>query len=339
MKKINFKNDYSNIAHPFVLERLKEHLDDSFNGYGLDEASDLARQKVKDLIQSDADVHFLIGGTSANKIAIAHALRPYEAVIAVESGHIAVHETGAIEQTGHKILTVKPVNGKIVPEDIVKTVELYQDEHGVVPRLVYISDATEIGTVYTKDELTRISQVCREHNLYLYIDGARLSNALVSPKNDLTLPEIARLSDMFTIGGTKNGLLMGEVLIVTNPALKPYVRHSVKQNGGMLAKGFLLGLQFQVFFQDNLFLAMARHANVLALNLQEKLVGLGYTLASISDTNQIFVNISWDKYNTLKDVCAFEVWNKADDYVTVRFVTSFATKAEDVEKLIEIMKN
>ena len=154
MKKLNFKNDYSNIAHPFVLERLKEHLDDSFNGYGLDEASDLARQKVKDLIQSDADVHFLIGGTSANKIAIAHALRPYEAVIAVESGHIAVHETGAIEQTGHKILTVKPVNGKIVPEDIVKTVELYQDEHGVVPRLVYISDATEIGTVYTKDELT-----------------------------------------------------------------------------------------------------------------------------------------------------------------------------------------
>lgn len=338
MKKLNFKNDYSNIAHRLVLERLKEYMDTSFNGYGLDEASEKAKRTVKDLIQTEADIHFLIGGTSANKIAIAHALRPYEAVIAVESGHIAVHETGAIEQSGHKILTVKPVMGKITPKDIQNTVDAHYDEHGVVPRLVYISNATEIGTIYTKDELTKIAKVCKENNLYFYIDGARLSNALVAQNNDLTLPEIASLTDMFTIGGTKNGLLMGEVLIVTNPELKPFVRHSIKQNGGMLAKGFLLGLQFQVFFEDNLFLKLASHANNLALKLQEKLIAMGYELAGVSETNQLFVNISFAKYDYLKDLCAFEVWNKTKDKVTVRFVTSFATKEEDVDKLLELLK-
>lgn len=336
---ISFKNDYSEIAHKNILDLLYKASNEQNNGYGLDEHSIKAKELIKDQIKKEnVDIHFLIGGTSCNKIVISHILRPHQAVISVASGHINVHETGAIEATGHKVLTVKGVNGKITKEEIIEVVRTHTDEHMVMPKMVYISNSTEIGTIYNKNELEEIYSVCKELDLYLYLDGARLGVALTSNENDLTLEDIANLTDIFYIGGTKNGAMIGEALVITNDNLKAYFRYSIKLNGGMLAKGFIVGIQFEALFSNNLFFDLAKNANEKAILLKKGLQELGIKLAFNSPTNQQFLILDDDIVSELKKNYNFEIWEKQKGKTTIRLVTSFATTSEAVTKLLEDLK-
>ena len=277
--KYLFRNDYSFGAHPKVLSALAETSLEGNVGYGDDAYCDRAKALIRDLCQCpQAEVQFLIGGTQTNFTAIAAFLRPWEGVVAADSSHINGHEVGAVEATGHKILQVcAGADGKIRPEQIEPILERHRDEHLVKPRLVEIADATESGMVYTKAELTALSQFCREHDLLLFLDGARLGSALASPASDLTLPDLAELTDAFYIGGTKNGALMGEALVIANPALQPDFFRIKKRLGAVLAKGWLLGVQFEALLQDGLYFEMARHANAMAARLQTGLKALGWT--------------------------------------------------------------
>ncbi|HEY4540235.1 MAG TPA: aminotransferase class I/II-fold pyridoxal phosphate-dependent enzyme, partial [Faecalibacter sp.] len=241
MKKYSFKNDYSEGAHPAILQRLMETNLQQTIGYGEDEFCDEARAWIKTYLQKDSAIHFVSGGTQANLIVISSMLKPHESVIAVESGHIAVHETGAIEATGHKVNTVPTIDGKMTIDEIQNVLNLHTDEHMVKPKMVYISNSTEVGSVYTKAELTAIYDFCQANQLYLFVDGARLGSALTSSKSDLTLEDFANLTDVFYIGGTKNGALIGEAIIINTPQLNEDFRYHIKQKGGMLAKGRLIG--------------------------------------------------------------------------------------------------
>ena len=273
---IRFNSDYGEGAHPKILNKLLETNMEQTEGYGCDRYCEKAASLIKDLCrQPGADVHFLVGGTQTNLTVISACLRPHQGVIAADSGHINTHEGGAIEATGHKVLAMPSSDGKITAAQIRDIyVSHYEDEvreHTVQPKLVYISNPTEMGTIYTKYELTAISRICRSNGLILYMDGARLGYALGSAGNDLDLPAIAQLCDVFYIGGTKNGMLFGEALIITNDALKTDFRYILKQKGGMLAKGRLLGLQFITLLEDNLYFDMARHANALALKIKKRI--------------------------------------------------------------------
>ena len=281
--KYLFRNDYSFGAHPKVLTALAETSMEGNTGYGEDGYCKRCADLIRGLCNCpQADVQFLIGGTQTNFTAIAAFLRPWEGVIAADSSHINGHEVGAVEATGHKILPVPTgPDGKITPEQIAPILERHKDPHLVKPRLVEIADATESGMVYTKAELTALSQFCREHDLLLFLDGARLGSALASPASDLTLPDLAELTDAFYIGGTKNGALMGEALVIANPALQPDFFRIKKRLGAVLAKGWLLGVQFEALLQDGLYFEMARHANAMAARLQTGLKALGWTLMEI----------------------------------------------------------
>ena len=242
---ISFKNDYSEGACPEIMQAMMKTNRLQSDGYGLDPFCEGAKERIRQKVgNADCDVHFLVGGTQANLTIIASALRPYEAVIAAESGHINVHETGAIEGTGHKVIVADSAQGKVTLEGIRKVVTAHTDEHMVKPAMVYISNATEIGTVYTKAELSSIRRICDEYGLYLFMDGARLGSALMASDNDLKLSDIAELCDIFYIGGTKNGALFGEAVVIVNERLKKDFRYMIKHHGGMLAKGRLLGIQF-----------------------------------------------------------------------------------------------
>ena len=251
-----FLNDYSEGAHPRVMEALNETNLESTVGYGKDEYCEKAANRLREVFACpEADVHFLVGGTQTNLVAAAAFLRPWEAIIAAESGHVAVHETGAIEATGHKVYVMPNDNGKLNPALIRRAVADHQtgvEEHMVLPRMVYVSDSTEFGTIYTRAELQALHDVCRELGLILYLDGARMAAALTAEGNDLKPEDFAQLCDAFYVGGTKNGLLFGEALIVVNDALKPFVRNVIKQRGAMLAKGRLLGVQFEALWRDEL---------------------------------------------------------------------------------------
>lgn len=335
----NFRNDYSAGAHPDVLAAVSAVNLEGNSGYGTDPhcaaASDLIRSLCK---APDASVHFFIGGTSANATSLCAFLRPWDAVLCAETGHINVHEGGAVEATGHKVLTVPTTNGKLTPDLAEPVLRLHLDEHMVHPKLLYISDATEIGTVYTKAELTALSRFCRSHDLYLFLDGARLGCALTSAESDLTLPDIAALTDAFYIGGTKNGALMGEAMVITNPDLQPYFFRVMKQRGAVLAKGFLLGAQFEALLRDDLYWECARHSNELGQKLQAGLIEKGYPMLFPSPTNQIFPVFPDDKLPELESLCFFEVWGKPDEaHTAVRFVTSFATPAGDVDGLLNAL--
>ncbi len=325
--KTSFRNDYSEGAHPRLLEALARAGNEQSSGYGLDRHSLRAAQLIRGRIAcDDADVHFLAGGTQANLTAIAAFLRPHEAVIAARTGHIATHETGAIEATGHKVLEIDCPEGKLTPVLLAPCLEEHDNEHMVRPRLVYVSNSTELGTRYVRDELQTLSSFCRERALYLYLDGARLGSALAATGNDLTLPDIARLTDAFYIGGTKNGALLGEALVICNPALKTDFRYLVKQRGGMLAKGMVLGAQFEALFRDDLFLELARHANAQALRLRDCITAAGFSMFSDSDTNQQFVALPDAMVVKLAERFEFETWLRLDSGSTViRLVTSWAT--------------
>lgn len=337
---ISFKNDYSEGALPEIIEAMvKSNLEQTV-GYGMDEYCARAVEKIKKRINCpDAQVHFLVGGTQTNQTCISAFLRSYEAVIGVKTAHINVHETGAIEATGHKVIAMEGADGKITPQAIRGAVAYHEDEHMVKPKMVYISDSTEIGTIYHKAELEEISSCCKALGLYLYLDGARLGSALTAEGNDLTLEDIAALTDAFYIGGTKNGALFGEAIVLTNPALQKEFRYSIKQHGGMLAKGRLLGIQFDCLFTDDLFFKAAAHANQMAMKLKKGLADCGITFMADSVTNQQFPIFTEEQTEVLKREFLFEHNGKTEDNKNViRFCTSWATKEENVEHLLKTVK-
>ena len=332
-----FRNDYSEGAHPEVLAALCATNLEGNVGYGADDYCARAAALIKEQCQCPgADVQFLIGGTQTNFTAIAAFLRPWEGVLCAQSGHINGHEAGAVEATGHKLFQaqVEP-DGKLTPAHLLPFLEEGRNEHTVLPRLVYLSDATETGGVYTKAELTAMSDFCRGHGLLLFLDGARLGAAFAAENNDLTLPDLARLTDAFYLGGTKNGALMGEALVIANPALQEGFFRIKKQRGGVLAKGWLLGVQFEALLKDGLYWRIARHAVEMAQRLQAGLTELGLPLLTVSESNQVFPILPDAILPRLREVCAFETWGRYDEgHTTLRFVTSFATKAESVDGLL-----
>lgn len=333
-----FRNDYSEGALPQVLEALNQTNNLSTVGYGLDPFCEEAASMIRSRFGCPgADVHFLMGGTQVNLTAISAFLRPWEAVIAADTGHIAVHETGSIEATGHKVCTAPSGDGKLKPEQIRAVCEAHTDEHMVRPELVYISNSTELGTVYSRRELEALSSVCRSLGLFLYLDGARLGVSLDA--GDLTPEDLPRLCDAFYIGGTKNGLLFGEALVVVRDEWKTNFRYAIKQRGGMLAKGRLLGVQFQALMRDDLWLESAAHANRMAARLRKGLAALQIPVAVESPTNQLFPILSNIKTNELARSFSFEVWDRPDPaHTTVRFVTSWATPAENVDALLDALR-
>ncbi|SKA86354.1 L-threonine aldolase [Clostridium sp. USBA 49] len=337
----SFKNDYSEGAHPRILNTLLETNMEQLEGYEEDiytkKAINLLKEKIK---REDIDIHLIPGGTQTNLIAISAFLRPYEAAIAVDTGHIFVHETGAIEATGHKVIPVKGVEGKITISAIKKVLDVHTDEHMVKPKLVYISNSTEIGTIYTKNELKEISNFCKENNLILYIDGARLGSALTSEENNLTLSDLANFSDAFYIGGTKNGALIGEALVICKDSLKEDFRFHIKQKGAMLAKGRILGIQFLELFKDNLFFDLAKHANNMAKILKNGIYESGYLFLTNSSSNQLFPIFPNELIKKLEEKYSFSIWEKIDEENSaIRLVTSWATKEENVLEFIKDIKN
>lgn len=335
-----FRNDYGQSCIQDIVDEFTAIQDQSFVGYGEDAIS----LKAKELIQSkmpdhQVDIQFISGGTLTNQTVIKSILRPFEAVISCDTGHIATHETGAIEATGHKVITVNNVNGKLTPDLIQKTFDehMLTYEHLVYPKLVYISNATEFGTVYTRDELVSIHEKCQELGLYLYIDGARLGAALTSGI-DYGINDIASWADVFYIGGTKNGAMMGEAVVIVNDALKPFFRFCMKQNGAMMAKGWMLGVQFLGLFKNDAFFTCAKHANRYASQIQDSLFALKYPVLMKSDTNQIFPVVTKSEYDYLKDKVDFEIWEESGNSLVIRFVTSWHTSKEEVDQLIEFLK-
>ncbi len=337
----NFKNDYSEGAHPNILQALNASNYYQEEGYGEDNYCNLAKKSIFEIIQSkNSDVHFVSGGTQANLIVISSLLKPYESVIAAASGHIAVHETGAIEATGHKINTVQTKNGKLYPKDIEAQVAYHSDEHMVKPGMVYISNSTELGTVYTKKELEDLSGICKKYGLYLFMDGARLASALTSPAGDLKFPDFARLTDVFYIGGTKNGALLGEAIVINHPDLQKNFRFAMKQRGALLAKGRIFGIQFVELFKNDLFYQLAHHANAMAMKLAKGLRKAGYDFLTEPVSNQIFPVLPNSLIEKLSKKFGFYVWAPFDESrSSIRLVTSWATKEEMVDKFIEELNN
>ena len=338
--KYLFRNDYSFGAHPKVLSALAETSLEGNVGYGDDAYCDRAKALIRDLCQCpQAEVQFLIGGTQTNFTAIAAFLRPWEGVVAADSSHINGHEVGAVEATGHKILQVcAGADGKIRPEQIEPILERHRDEHLVKPRLVEIADATESGMVYTKAELTALSEFCREHDLLLFLDGARLGCALASGANDLTLADLARLTDAFYIGGTKNGALMGEALVISNPALQGDFFRIKKQLGAVLAKGWLLGVQFEALLKDGLYFEMARHANAMAARLQSGLKAKGWKLWVDSPTNQVFPIVPDSLKPQIDAVCHYEDWCPAAGRHTRRDMERAPASSQEAGALFILSK-
>lgn len=334
--KYSFSNDYSEGAHPSILEwMVRTNLDQEI-GYGLDNLSQGAEKLLKEAIENpEAAIHFVSGGTQANLIVLASLMKPHESVIAASSGHIHVHEAGAVEATGHKINIVNTHDGKLTADQIKNVVDEHYFEHQVKPKVVFISHSTEVGTIYKKSELENVSQTCRENNLYLYLDGARLGSALCSKESDLTLPEVCRLVDVFYIGGTKNGALLGEAIVINRKELQPEFRFHLKQRGALLAKGRILGAQFIGLFNDGLYFKLARHANAMAEKLSKGIEKLGYPFLTHSTTNQIFPILPNALIAELQKPYEFFVWEKVDGaHSAVRLVTSWATSEAKIDEFL-----
>lgn len=340
MNMIQFQCDYSEGAHPRILERMMQTNFEQTVGYGEDHYCAMARVLVQKACgRPDADVHFLVGGTQANTTVISSVLRPHQGVICVKTGHINVHETGAIEHSGHKVLAVEGINGLLSAESVRAVMEehLSEDgpEHTVQPGMVYISFSTEVGTVYSLAQLKALSAVCREYDLPLFIDGARMGYGLASEGCDVTLNNIADLADVFYIGGTKQGALFGEAVVIVNDSLKKDFRYFIKQNGGMLAKGRLLGIQFMTLFEDGLYFELSEHAVVQAMRIRDAFASKGYGFLVESPTNQQFPILPNAQIERLSADFNFSVWQKVDEgHTAVRFCTSWATKAEAVDALV-----
>jgi threonine aldolase len=330
---MNFKDDYSIGAHPLVLNEIIKANSGIENSYQQDHYSKQAAEKIKNLIGiNEVLIRFVSGGTLANLLVIAAGLRPYEAVISAKQGHINLHETGAVEFTGHKIIPIETNEGKLSPQDIMNVLDDHNTPpHMVKPRMVYISNATEYGTIYTKAELEKISQVCKQHNLYLFMDGARLGAALTSDVNDMKMGDIARLTDVFYIGGTKNGGLMGEAIVIKHPAIQKDFDFHLKQKGALPAKSRFFGAQFLGLFKENLYFELAHKANIAALKLQEIIQYSGIKLKYPTQTNQVFPILTKKLVDRLSDQVDFYIWEKLDEnnYV-IRLVTSWQTSESEI---------
>ena len=336
-----FENDYGYGAHPKILEHLAQTNMEPVSGYGNDKFTASAAEKIKKAADCpDGQVYFLTGGTQTNMVVIDTMLRPYEGVVASSCGHVNTHEAGAIESTGHKVLTVPHKNGKLDADDLREYVQtFYADashDHMVFPGMVYISHPSEYGTLYTKNELERLSAVCREFNMPLFLDGARLGYGLTAD-TDVTLQDIAKLTDVFYIGGTKVGALCGEAVVFTKKAPKHFMT-MVKQQGALLAKGRLLGIQFDTLFTDDLYTKISKNAIETAMKLKKALQEKGYQLYLDSPTNQQFVVLENKKKEELGKKVQFDFWEKYDeDHTVIRFATSWGTKMEDIDALIELL--
>ena len=332
-----FSSDYCEGAHPRIMEALARTNFEQTEGYEEDPYCDNARALIRKAIDCPAcDIYFLSGGTQTNMPFIAHALKPWQAVIAAETGHICTHETGAIEATGHKIIAMPAEDGKLTPQLIQAAVDAHTDHHMVAPKMVYLSDSTEIGTIYTKAELSAIRRVCDRNSLYLYMDGARLASALTAPGNDLSLTDFPELCDAFYIGGTKCGALFGEALVLVNPALAEDFNFTLKQRGGLFAKGRILGIQFGELFKDNLYLELGAHANALAARLKSAFEDKGFPFLVDSPSNQIFPILPNELITALREKTAFRDQEVIDEgHTAVRFVTSWAMTDAMVDAFIE----
>ena len=333
-----FTNDYSDLVHPEIMKSLNLYLDEQNKGYGLDYHSENAKKLILEKFKiNNGDVYFLTGGTQVNLVVISYLLKPYEGCIACDSGHINVHETGAIEGTGHKIFPVRNENGKIRPIDIERVCLVNNNEHMVKPKMVYISNSTETGSIYNYEELVEIRKVCDKFGLYLYMDGARIGVAFTSQYNNIKIEDIGKLCDVFYIGGTKNGFLSGEAVVFSDKNLSKDFRYHIKNKGAMLAKGYVLGIQFERAFQDNLYFDIAKLANASALYLKEELSKL--VKVDESATNQLFFSLEKDKAQKVIDAFDCELWNFNDNVIKLRVVTSFKTKKSDCDELISFIKS
>lgn len=340
-----FNNDYNEACHPDLLACLQFHAAIQMPGYGTDSCCQEAADLIRSLCNNNnLAVHFMVGGTQTNLTVISASLRPHQAVIGAESAHINVHETGAIEATGHKVILLSTKDGKITVDQIdgiVTSQSMSMDaEHIAQPKMVYISNPTEYGTTYNLAELEAISNYCKERGLLLYLDGARMGYALTASDNDITLADYARLCDAFYIGGTKVGALFGEAVVISNPAIAEDFRYLMKQHGGMLAKGWLLGLQFKTLFENDLYFTISAHANRMADRIREKLRDLGYPLYVIGTTNQIFAVLPNTLLKKLDKNFTYAMWESVDaDHTTVRFCTSWSTKEENVAALCAALES
>ena len=334
--KYSYRNDYSEMAHPKVLAALSAVGTGQFDGYGLDDHSIEATKLIQSKIGAPCvDVHFISGGTHANLVVISSVLRPHEAVIAVKSGHIFVHETGAIEATGHKICTRDGMDGKLSVDDIESVLlEHGGDEHMVKPRLVYLSLSTECGTIYTKAELSAIFDFCQKNNLYLYVDGARLGAAVNSIDCDLTYSDIARFTDAFFIGGTKNGALFGEAIVICNERLQEDFRFLLKQRGGLLAKTAAIGVQFKALFEDGLYDELAFHSNTMAKKLADGIIKAGYSFLYPVQTNLIIPVFPAGVVKKMRELYGFYDWQELGDDIAVRLLTSWATQESHIDDFL-----
>ncbi len=338
----NFKNDYSEGAHPRILEKLVETNLIQQLGYGEDDYSKEAKTILRNKIDNQrAVIHFLSGGTQTNLLVISFLLRVHEAVISAKTGHISANETGAIEATGHKVITVETVDGKLTPEDIIKTLNDHAlAPHVVKPRIVYISNSTEIGTIYSLAELKALYLCCQQQKLLLYLDGARLGHALTAENNDLTFAAIAKYSDVFYIGGTKNGALLGEAVVFNHPDLAQDFDYAIKQKGALLAKGRMLSIQFLVLFKDDLYFELALKANSFAMRMAKAIKEKGYSFLTESTTNQIFPILPKSVINTLLLNYQFYIWKEIDhDHAAIRLITSWATDETQVNNFINDILN
>ena len=343
MEKLGFASDYMEGAHPLILQRLAETNLVRSTGYGLDEFSERAREKIRLACGApDADVFFLAGGTQTNAVMIDAMLHPWEGVLSAETGHISAHEAGAIEHGGHKVLVLPQHDGKIAAEDLQAFISAFlQDEnhaHMVMPGLVYISQPTEFGTLYSLKELTKISEICRANRIPLYLDGARLAYAIACPENDVTLPDLARYCDAFYIGGTKCGTLFGEAAVIPVHNRIPHLFTMIKQHGALLAKGRITGIQFETLFTDGLYEKIGQTAIAAADRIRRALLQKGYQLAFGSPTNQIFIVLDKMKAAALSEKIEMGFWENTDDgHVILRIATSWATEMKDVEELIHLL--
>ena len=339
-----FNNDYAEGCHQSILDALVKTNMEQTLGYSEDSYCAAAREKIRKACGNDnLAVHFLVGGTQTNLTVIDAALRPHQGALCASSGHIHVHETGAVEATGHKVLALPSTDGKITARQVEQAVLAHRAdgafEHIVQPKLVYISNPTELGTLYTKQELEDLSAVCQKLGLYLFLDGARLGYGLMAKGNDLTMADIARLCDVFYIGGTKVGALFGEAVVIRNPALAEDFRYIIKQHGGMLAKGRLLGIQFDTLFTDDLYYKISAHADAMADRLRDTLAEIGAPLLVPGTTNQVFAILPDTLLEELAKTVTFSEQERVSDtHRAVRFCTSWATKAENVDTLCRKLK-
>ena len=340
---LSFESDYIIGAHEKVLLALCETNNEIMSGYGNDIHTKNAQELIKDACSApDSEVFFLTGGTQANAVVISTMLKSFEGVISAKTGHIALHEVGAIEFTGHKVIELDGIDGKLPVGTLKSYLEaFYGDENNsmmVRPGMVYISHPTEYGTLYTKDELTSLRQVCDKYDMKLFLDGARLGYGLMSRQTDVTLPDIASLCDVFYIGGTKVGALCGEAVVFKKGQTPPYFRSQTKQHGAMLAKGRLTGVQFEALFKDGLYFEISKNAIDRAEEIKELFSSRGYEFFLDSPTNQQFIILTNEQMETISQKCRFGFWERIDENrCVVRFATSFATTKEDIKKLSEII--